>query len=182
MSTTSIFAYFILAASVLYVFAYPAYQEISILSSEQDKYEDYLAKAINVETQTKKLKAEFDNIKEADKQNINTVLPSSLNFVKLISDIDILASKGGIKIDRITSREVDSSVGTSIADAQPDKIYKSAVIGFSFATTYDNFNKFMAELEKSLRILDIRSVKITGANAANLYTYSVEFEVYWLKS
>lgn len=180
MSSTSILAYFILAASVVYVFVYPPYQEISILMGEKEKYDEYLAMAMNVDAKTSQLLTKFNQITPEEKKNIDTVLPDSYNFVRLVSQIDNIAGQYGIKIDRITSRDVSSSVGDSIAEAGPDKQYKSAVIGFSFTATYEKFNEFMAALEKSLRILDIRSVRINTATTG-LYTYSVEFEVYWLK-
>lgn len=180
MSSTSVLAYFILAASVVYVFVYPLYQEISILMGEKEKYEDFLAMAMNVDTKTSQLLTKFNNITPEEKKNIDTVLPDSYNFVRLVSQIDNIASKHNLKIDRITSREVSSSVGNSVAEAEPEKLYKSAVIGFSFAAPYEKFNEFMADLEKSLRILDIRSVKI-NTSTTGPFTYSVEFEVYWLK-
>lgn len=180
MSSTSILAYFILAASVVYVFVYPPYQEISILMGEKEKYENYLAMAMNVDAKTNQLLTKFNQITAEEKKNIDTVLPDSYDLVKLVSQIDSIAGQYGIKIDKITSREVSSSIGDSIAEAQPDKQYKSAVIGFSFSSNYETFNKFIGNLEKSLRILDIRSVKINTSNT-DIYTYSVEFEVYWIK-
>lgn len=148
---------------------------------EKQKYENSLEMINSIESKKNKLLAEFDKISEQDKKNIETILPSSLDFVKLISQIDRVAANYGIIIDKITSKEVSSSVGNSVATAQPQKIYNSSIIGFSFTAPYDKFSSFMNDLEKSLRILDIKSIKLeTQEKGLNLY--QVEFETYWLKS
>jgi Tfp pilus assembly protein PilO len=179
MSGTSIIAYFVLTLSVLYAFVYPAYGDISALMSEKQKYDDSLATVATIEDKKRELLAKFNNISDADKKDIETLLPSSLSFVKLVSQIDTVASKYGISIDRITKRELSSSVGDSIAEAQPERPYNSAIIGFSFTASYDKFKLFMSELEKSLRILDVKSVKVNVSDKGE-YDYSVEFETYWL--
>jgi len=103
-----------------------------------------------------------------------------LDFVSLIYEIDTLASKYGISIDKTTSRDTDSSAGTSIEAAAASKPYNSSIIGFSFTASYQNFKDFIKGLEKSLRILDIKTLKINpGENG--LYSFSVEFETYFLK-
>lgn len=179
MSGTSIIAYIILTLSVLYAFVYPAYGDISALMAEKQKYDDSLATVTNIETKKSELLAKYNSISESDKKDIETLLPSSLSFVKLISQIDTVAAKYGISIDRITEKELSSSAGNSIAEAQPERPYNSSLIGFSFTASYDKFRSFVDELEKSLRILDVRSVKIIPRENG-IYEYSVEFETYWL--
>lgn len=181
MSGTSILAYVILTLSIGYVFAYPSFNEISSLMAEKDKYESSLSTVAEIENKKNELLTKFNQISEADRKNIDTVLPNSLDFVRLISQIDAVAARHGISIDRLSSKELDSSVGESIAEAEPPKPYRSSLVGFSFTASYDKFNSFMDDMEKSLRILDVRSVKI-GVKDKGEYSYSVEFEAYWLKS
>lgn len=180
MSSISILSYFILTLAIGYAFILPAFEDISTLLDEKQKYDESLTTVSNIENKKDELLLEFDKISVADKKNMETILPNSFDFVKLISYIDAVAARYDISIKNISSKELDSSVGTSVADAQPSKPYSSGIIGFSFEASYDTFNKFMKELEESLRVLDIRSVKIqTGEKGA--YLYNVEFETYWLK-
>jgi Tfp pilus assembly protein PilO len=150
------------------------------LQTEQDKYQHYLDAVTNIENRKNQLLEEFSRISEADRKNIDTILPNNLDFVKLTAQIDAVGAKNGVQINRVSYREVDPSVGDSIAEAQPTKPFRSAVISFSFDTTHERFGNFMDSLEKSLRILDVRSVRI-NAMQGGLNTYMVEFETYWLK-
>jgi len=180
MSNISIIAYLVLALSIGYAFSYPSFQDLNKLLDQKQKYIDALNTINNIENKKNELLTVFNNISDEDKKNIDTVLPSSLDFVKLISQIDNVAAKHGISIDKISSKEMGTSVGDSIENAQPSKPYNSSIIGFSFVASYTDFKAFMDDLEKSLRILDIRSVQL-DAQEDGLYSYDVAFEAYWLK-
>ena len=176
MSNTSIFAFIILALSIGYVFVYSPMDDISFERKKQG-YEETLETMSHIEEKKQGLLIAFENISETDKQNINTIVPTSQNFMKLIYQIDVVASKYSISIDDVTAAENTSS-GDSVNTAQT-KPYKSVVIGFSFDSSYKNFKSFMNDLEKSLRILDIRSVGLE-AGKDGINKYSVKLETYWL--
>ena len=180
MSGTSILSYIMLSACIVYAFANPAYQEIKLLRGEKGKYDDSLALVADIENKKNALLEQYNSISEEDKKKISTVLPDSLNFVKLVADIANVASVNGVIVDNITLREMDSSVGESVSDAGAPKPYRSAIIGFSFDASFSQFNAFIDNLEKSLRILDVRSVKLQ-TNEGGRDTYQVEFETYWVK-
>lgn len=181
MNGTGIMTLLVLTLSIGYVFTYPSFSEIDLLMQEKDKYSRYLSVVTDIEIKKNALLEKFNQISEVDKKNIDTVLPNSFDFVKLIAQIDAVAAGNGILIDRISSRELDSAVGDSIAEAEPSKPYRSALVGFSFNASYDKFNTFMSSLEQSMRILDIKSIRITALPGGQ-NTYMVEFETYWLKS
>jgi hypothetical protein len=180
MSNTSIIAFAVLTISIVYAFVYPSYGDLNTLLDKKQEVADSLSTVDNIEAKKSELLTEFNKISDADKKIIDTVLPSSLDFVKLISQIDSVAASHGISIDGISSQNVDPSVGTSIDSAGPQKSYNSSIIGFSFVTSYDNYKAFLSDLEKSLRILDIRSANL-DVQGNGLYNYRVEFETYWLK-
>lgn len=180
MSGTSIIGSVLIALSVAYAFVYPSLGDISDLTAEKERYANSLAEVMEIENRKNELLTRFNNISEEDKKEINTVLPTSFNFIRLVSQIDAVAAKHGISIDKISSRELSPSVGGSIESAQPAKPYRSAVVSFNFESSYDKFVAFVGELGKSMRILDARSVKLsTGKDIIN--SYEVEFETYWLK-
>jgi Tfp pilus assembly protein PilO len=180
MSGISKLAYIILALAIGYAFIYPSVGNLSALMDEKGKYESSLETVGNIESKKKELLTKLNSIPADERKDIENVLPNSLGFVRLISQIDAVAASNGISIDKITSKETNPSAGASIEEAQPQNPYQSAIISFSFDASYDKFNVFMNSLEKSLRILDIKSVKLeTKENG--IYSYNVEFETYWLK-
>ncbi|KKQ76938.1 MAG: hypothetical protein A3A96_01290 [Candidatus Zambryskibacteria bacterium RIFCSPLOWO2_01_FULL_39_39] len=180
MSGISIVSYIILTLAIGYSFVYPSLGDLSTLSDQKQKYVDSLEIVNNIENKKNELLDKLNEISADDKKSIETILPNSLEFVKLISQIDVVASKYAISINTITSREVAPHSPNSIEDVVPQQTYRSSVIGFSFSASYDDANAFLDDLEKSLRILDVRSVKLETQDAG-VYAYNVEFETYWFK-
>lgn len=180
MSGISFITYLILTFAVAYAFILPSWGDVSALMAEKEKYESTIETVSNIENKKNELLTQFNGISEEDKGSINTVLPTSFDFVRLISQIDAVASRNGISIDKVSSKETSSSGGNSIQEAKPANPYRSAVISFSFEATYDKFLIFVNDLEKSMRILDIKSVKLETGKGA-FHTYNVSFETYWLE-
>lgn len=180
MSNTSVLIYFFLTLAVGYAFAYPSIGDLSILMEEKQKQEDSLVMMAEAESKKNELLTKYNQISPEDKMYVETVLPDSLDFVKLISQIDAIASKYGLTIDKTSFKETSNTEGDTVSDVGPQKPFDSAIISFSFDGSYNQFNNFINDLSRSLRILDIKSLRINAADDG-VYSYSVEFEAYWLK-
>ena len=72
---------------------------------EKQKYENTLEVVNNIENKKNELLTEFNKISTQDRKNIETILPSSLNFVKLVAQIDKVAMGYGIIVDKFSSKD-----------------------------------------------------------------------------
>ena len=79
------------------------------MKEKKQGYEETLETMSHIEEKKQGLLIAFENISETDKQNINTIVPTSQNFMKLIYQIDVVASKYSISIDDVTAAENTSS-------------------------------------------------------------------------
>ncbi len=180
MNSTSGTMYIVLALAIAYAFTYPMYNELFAIMDQKQVYEDALATVATIESKKSQLEQAYASIPEASKKEIETLLPKSPSSVALVSQIDTVAAKYGISIDNIISSEVSQSLPGAIADGAQPNPYQTSIIGFGFISTYENFRKFTDDLEKSLRILDVSSVRITP-QTKGLYNFVIEFETYWFK-
>lgn len=179
MSSISKLIYFILTLAIGYAFVYPSFGELKVLMDEKQKQENSLEMISQIEIKKNEVLDRYNKISVDDKKAIETFLPSNMDFVKLVSQINTLGAKYGFSIKETSIKELGSSAN-SIAEASSQDPYHSAIIGFSFETSYEHFNNFMNDLGKSLRILDVRSVKL-APQKGGIYSYDAEFKVYWLK-
>jgi len=177
MGGTTILAYIVISLSVVYAFTLPFFNNLNALLDEKSRYEEVLEKARNIEEKKNALLAEFNKVSALEIQKVETFIPSSFNFVKLAADIDAVAARYGISVQSIASID-GSNTDTSIAEAESTPTYGSAIITLSFSASYPNFQKFLEDLEKSLQILDIKSLTISPGDN-NVYKYSMELETYW---
>lgn len=178
MSSTGALSNIIISIALLYSFVLPQWEQVSLLREEKQKLDQAVESIKKIEQKKIELLARYNEISNADRKRIESLIPDNFNYVRLVSEIDALGSQYGISIDDVSYKELDDSVGDSIDSAQPKKIYNSAILAFSFVSSYDNFGKFIDSLEKSLRIMDIKSIKI-AAQPGGLYQYSLEIETYW---
>lgn len=175
---TSFASYLLISCALLYAFAYPFWTEVTMKMEEKTKYQKTIDDVNALNQKKDQILAQIKNISDEDRERIDTFMPSSLDFVKLTSDINEVGSKYGIKIDKVSSVEKDKSVGNSINEAEPPKTYNTASISFSFNSSYPNFIKFVNDLEKSLRMLDVKSVIISPTTGSS-YDFKLDMDTYW---
>jgi Tfp pilus assembly protein PilO len=179
----NILSYLILSIAVIYSFVLPSYGEISFLMEENKKYDNSIESIRQIENRTTELLTQVKNIDPEVKNKVETVLPNSLDFVRLVSQIDNVASNYALRINDISVVEKNANPDSSGEFSGGFEVlnYNSAVISFTFVSNYNNFINFTNELEKSLRILDIRNLQIDPASG-NTYEFRVSYETYWLPS
>lgn len=178
MNFSIIISALVISASIAYSFLFPLVGKVSELSSEKSKYENILTEIQNIDSKQKTFSQEFEKLTKQDVDKIEKILPTSFDFVKIATDINAIASRYGIVIEKVASNEQKENI-TSVNEAEVVAPYNTASLDIEFKSSYTKFNSFVAELERSLRILDIRSVQLRPENE-NVYVYKVVFDTYWL--
>jgi hypothetical protein len=55
-----------------------------------------------------------------------------------------------------------------------------ATLGFSVTASYKTFKNFLGDLERSLRIIDVKTLSFSAGDK-DQYEYNLEINSYWLK-
>lgn len=109
---------------------------------------------------------QFEALQQDDIKTIMTMVPVSVDDIKLMSEITNIAAESGIPLDNMGIK---------------DKIGEYTV-SFTVLTTYTNFKKIIALFEKSMRLFTLQSVSFTpGKTEEDLVKYNVEFSTYYMK-
>ncbi len=95
-------------------------------------------------------------------------------------DLDTIASRYGISIKSVQIEDKSSVDARSIVVPDSALPYEKAFVSFSFISNYANFSKFLADLEKSLRLMDVKSVAFQTGQTG-LYEHKIIVQTYWLK-
>jgi hypothetical protein len=135
--------------------------------------------------------ATYNTLTDQEKANLNKILPDNIDNVRLMIDMNNIASRHGIVLQGL-STSADGSSGASgsrgtsgaVSSINPginssSNTVNSVSISFGFTSSYANFLSFMKDVESSLRILDISSMTVT-ANPTGTYNYSMQLQTYWL--
>ena len=153
----------------------PIMDRVVLAEKERVAYSDAQKSSEQYQELLKAKNAEFNQIDDSKKNALKKFLPDSIDNVKLIIDINQIASDKGMTIRNISIKGGDSSA------VGPDtRAYGVATLGFSVTGSYGTFKEFLKALETSLRLVDVTSVSFSTGDK-DQYEYSVEVNSYWLK-
>ncbi len=173
----------IIIAIVAFVFiANPRFDRVSALKQEAATFDDALDRSKELISLRDALLSKYNGIREEDRTRLDVMLPNSIDTVRLIIDINTLATAHGLSLSNIAVGEVnggttnDGSLGPSFGE------FGTVALGFTVSATYDQFRAYLADLERSLRLLDVKSISFEAGEGANsLANYTVSLTTYWLK-
>ncbi len=153
---------------------------------------------------------------DADMASLLKMVPDSVDNIQLILDIEGVTKRYDMKLRKVNiskslekDRKKNNKPQINIG-AGPEDTVKSLEVSFDVVATYDDFIKFMLDLEHSLRLVDFVSINISSKDKnenisdtfesglttnnpsvstttpqdafAPKYTFSVVLKTYWLNN
>lgn len=188
----------LIAVSVWLFFGYinPTYRKVtassvltekSIVELKEDKirYEDARDKVREIELVRTGLLQKYNSISTADRDKLLKLLPDHIDSVRLIIDINNIAAKHDMTLKNITLIESDGGGARTREDntlflGSPSALYSPVELKFSVSGSYDTLRAFLRDIERSLRLIDVRAFTF-AAGAESVYDYQVTIHTYRLK-
>lgn len=171
-------------------FTDPVLGEIDALKTERTKLNEALDNAKKLKTVQENLLAAYRNIAPADLERLNKFLPDNIDNVRLIIDVDNIARQSGMTIQGIKIKTEEGQEEASVLEQGRGGDTggpQAVILGFSVTGPYANFQLFLSDLARSLRLVDAEVVGFSSGGAAgaagarDIYTYNVEIKTFWLK-
>ncbi len=164
-----------LTASVLVFFFLidPLYGDVKELRTNVTTYNSALNNSTDLQKTRDELVDSYKQINEKDREKLNHLLPSTINNIELILEIEKIANMHGMPISDIrfdssvgikaNSTEGGSSSGAggkAVAENDPSSYLPYGIfpISFTIEGKYGVFLDFLQDLENNLRIVDVKSI------------------------
>lgn len=164
---------------VLYI--NPTYQGadgIKSLQAQVVSYNDALDKSQELKKVRDDLLSRYNTFTSDDTTKLNEVLPDNVDNIRLVIDINNIASRHNLAVKNLSTGDAQSSANTAAVGASSNPI-GSVDLGFTVSADYDTFLAFLADLEHSLRLMDVETISFntseTGINDNN-----ISIRTYWL--
>jgi len=178
-----IFPIIFIITAILLFFALidPSYQNVLELREQEAQFASALTKSQELKEVREKLLTKYNNFSSEDLEDLNKMLPDNIDNVRLILDLDNLARLHNIRLSDVSVDLTGSSQQEegAIATSNGGDTYGSVTLSFSVQTTYENFKKFLSDLERSLRLVDVTQLQVTPGDGN--YNYQMSVRTYWLK-
>jgi Tfp pilus assembly protein PilO len=184
----NIVAVVLIAAAVWIFFGFtdPHYQDAKRIQASIKEYDEALNLAREAEGLRSNLIAKYSSIKKENLDKLQKLLPDSVDNVRLIIDLNAIASRYGLSVSNVKVESTVSDKGnrssssfTVKSDYSDESFLETVTLQFSLSGSYDNFKKFLFDVERSLRIVEIVTLGIKPDQPFN--TYDLRIKTYWLK-
>ncbi len=178
-----VFVIFAIAVVLLYV--RPTFSgTIADSKSKIASYTSALAAADRFQQKEAELTQQKAQISQDSLDRLAAFLPTGVNNVQLILDLDALAARSGVTLsdfnvsdDSSSEASSDGSSQLALSGAGP---VDSLDLTMSASGSYQGFRTFLSGIEQSLRPLDVTSLTVKDS-ATGVYTYQMTVRIYWLK-
>ncbi len=168
----------VIAIALFYWYIDPTYASIKELRAEETTLNQALDRALELQQTRDQLLSRYNTFAPNDLDRLEKLLPDHVDNVRLILDLDGIASRYGMRVRDVAFE--DPRKGQSTAELGPDESrYESMIVSFTVSGSYDTFRQFMLDIERSLRIVDIETLNFTSGEN-NIYDFSVALRTYWL--
>lgn len=178
----------VIAIGILFGYVVPTWSgpvatmRASIISDDRA-----LAAAVTYATQQNELAAARNKIDPTDLTRLASFLPSSVDNVGLILDLNTLAARSGItlsNVDVITNDATPAGRTNSNAAGAPSQESTNPIgsvsLTLSAVGSYAALQGFLRAIETSERLLDVQELLVRGSDTG-VYTYQMKVSLYWLR-
>ncbi len=178
-----------IAGAAFFLYTKPAYDSVVKIQKTIAEYDLALNKANELQKLRQSLLTRYNAFDPRQVDRLHKLLPDHVDNVRLVLDLDTLASRFGLALQNVvigalSEPEAKSAAATTIGGSA--KSHDSLTFKFSTQGTYSDFVKFLEDLERSLRIVDLVTLTISPATNVEkaeepIYRFEVTVRTYWLK-
>lgn len=189
MKNSNAFILLLISAALVYTFILPEYGKVSALRTEASDYQTTLANISELSASRDALLQKYKALSPDDVNRLTDVLPDHVDPVSFALNLDTIASRYGIALKSVSTTpqpttpdlapDTSGGLGTTLA-VPSGPAYGYMDVDIKFVSTYENFQSFVADLEKSVQIIDVRSATFL-ISETGLSEFDVSLRTYWLK-
>jgi Tfp pilus assembly protein PilO len=174
-----------IAGAVFFWYTMPAYDDVGSVKQEIARYDQALERARELQELKRALVTRYNTFSSDQINRLQKLLPDHIDNVRLVLDLDSLALRHNMPIQGVTVSEKEQGRSETVLSALSEEStpVDSRVLEFSTTGTYEDFVRFMSDLESSLRIVDLAGLTLNRSTSegVDLYQFTVAVKTYWLK-
>lgn len=173
--------------------------EANSIRAVNNQYSSAIANADQLVKVRDQVLKEWRSISPDDQDKLDKMIPSTVDNIRLIIDLNSVALRHGFSLKNIkataaTAPKTSSTAlinnGATVATAGggasgrgltiSNPILDTVNLSFSVTAPYNQFIAFLQDLEANLRIMDVTHLTVT-ANNTGTYDFGLELKTYWLR-
>ena len=153
--------------------------QVNTKRAERDALADILNRFNDIRKIKNDLINSYNSISEEDLSKLNEVVPPNAKEGDLLVTFENMAKDSGLLLKNIEIKSaVPKDTGLLVVSEDP---YDKVSITLTLDGSYEALRSFLSNLERSMRILDVKALSFHAASSATSYEYSMEVTAYMKK-
>lgn len=153
---------------------------IRALNAKKSQLNIALETASNIEEEIGKLNSKYNNLGRDQLERLNKFLPDQVDNVQLIIDINNIAASHGMTLKSLKLKSENNQDAASVIQRAGSLETGTVSLAFSVSGPYQVLRDFLADLARSLRVVEINNLTFGSADK-DFYDYSIDLKTFWLK-
>ncbi len=171
--------FLLIAGGIFFWYVNPTYMGLKSVLAQEAQYDAALSRSRELQDVRDQLLSRYNTFSQTDLNRLQKLVPDHVDNVRLILDFDSMATRYGMRVRNVAiESEKDRATRGQIGPGE--KAYESVILSFNVSGSYDTFRQYLADLERSLRLVDVVGLSFT-ANETGIYDFTVHIKTYWLK-
>lgn len=171
--------FLILSAAIFFWYIDPTYARVKDLLASQSEIDQALTRSRELQDVRDQLLSRYNTFPQSGLAKLQKLIPDHVDNVRLILDFDAMASKYGMRVRNVMTEEDNRRANAGELGPEADP-YESVILSFTVTGPYPTFRQFLADLERSLRLVDVVGVQF-NSNESGIYDFTLRVKTYWLK-
>jgi hypothetical protein len=162
----------------------PHYTAAQQIRADKENFDAAIANYDKAEKKKNELLALRNTIKPVNLERIEKMIPDNVDNIRLLLDMQGIASRYNMSIANIKvgdEGKSGASAGSGVTLGPSSSGLGTVALSFSTVTNYENLQKFLKDIEKSLRIVEVKSLDVKGGTQPNVYQVGITLNLFWLK-
>ncbi len=169
----------VLALAIFFMYIDPTYARVKELLATQDQLNQALTRSRELQNVRDQLLSRYNTFPQSELSNLQKLIPDHIDNVRLILDLDSMAAKYGMRVRNVATQGDTSREDAGVTGPNEAK-HESVILSFTVTGPYTTFRQFLADLERSLRLVDVVGLSFS-ASQSGIYDFVVEIKTYWLR-
>lgn len=168
------------ATAILLFFTWtnPFLDDIKILNAQSEIFNGALERSKELQSLRNELMSKYNSVATEDIKRIDKLIPSQNDSIRIIIDVEGIVKRHGLLVKKIDIGEF-SATDEKVFGSKPD-FFQTALIEISAVGSYDSMLSFLADLEKSLRLIDIDKLDFTSSGE-DVFEFNINAMTFWKK-
>lgn len=161
-------------------------QGLKALLAEKKELNEAISNARALDSKIEELTEVRNNIKPEDITRLDKFIPSRIDNVNLVIDINNIASRHGMLIKNVkveTGGGEENKIPVSVDRlevASSENVIADTSLSFSVSGNYQSLLSFLDDLANSLRVADVTSLAFS-VDDKGTSQYDFQIKTYWVK-